>query len=109
MGPDLLRSRTSCCYTKPPPVTAHTQRSTSPGPEPSPTLAHAQVMGPDLSRGSKLLVFCNSVDSSRAVEHFCREQGMATVCYNGEMTVAARQESMAKFEGEGRWSLRQRS
>jgi superfamily II DNA/RNA helicase len=58
-------------------------------------------MGPYLSRGKKLLVFCNTVDSSRAVEYYCREQGLSSVCYNGEMTVAARQESMAKFSAAG--------
>eukprot|EP00967_Tisochrysis_lutea_P057713 scaffold73216_cov22-Tisochrysis_lutea.AAC.2 len=58
-------------------------------------------MSPYLARGKKLLVFCNSVDSSRAVEYFCREQGMPAVCYNGEMTVAARQESMERFSGAG--------
>jgi len=60
-----------------------------------------QVMGPYLSRGKKLLVFCNTVDSSRAVEYYCREQGMAVVCYNGEMTVDARQDSMERFAGAG--------
>jgi len=59
----------------------------------------SEVMSPYLARGKKLLVFCNSVDSSRAVEYFCREQGMPAVCYNGEMTVAARQESMERFSG----------
>eukprot|EP00983_Pelagomonas_calceolata_P125867 1161247-Pelagomonas_calceolata.AAC.1 len=59
-------------------------------------------MSPYLARGKKLLVFCNSVDSSRAVEYFCREQGMPAVCYNGEMTVAARQESMERFSGAGK-------
>ncbi len=59
-------------------------------------------MGPYLARNKKLLVFCNSVDSSRAVEHFCREQGMPTVCYNGEMTVTARQDAMVQFSGAGK-------
>lgn len=65
-------------------------------------------MGPDLARGSKALVFCNTVDSSRAVEHYCREQRMPTVCYNGEMSVSARQEAMEAFAAGARGALRVR-
>ncbi len=65
------------------------------------THAHArvQLLLPDGRKPHKALVFCNSVDSCRAVEHHCREAGLPTLCYHGDMPVAARQESMAAFAG----------
>lgn len=48
----------------------------------------------------KVLVFCGSVGSCRAVEHFCQDRDLPTVCYHGDMPIAARKESMAAFAGE---------
>ncbi|KAL6757569.1 P-loop containing nucleoside triphosphate hydrolase protein [Haematococcus lacustris] len=57
------------------------------------------VLSPDVRRLRKVLVFCNSMDSCRAVEHHCREAGLPTVCYHGGMPVSARQESFRRFAG----------
>lgn len=47
----------------------------------------------------QVLVFCNTVDSCRAAEHYCSENGVATVCYHGDMPVNLRQAAMADFSG----------
>ncbi|EFJ43504.1 hypothetical protein VOLCADRAFT_121417 [Volvox carteri f. nagariensis] len=57
----------------------------------------AEILGADNRRAQKVLVFCNTVDSCRAVEHFAREEGLPCVCYHGEMPSEERQESMATF------------
>ncbi|GLC43306.1 hypothetical protein PLESTB_001342500 [Pleodorina starrii] len=57
----------------------------------------AEILGADSRRSQKVLVFCNTVDSCRAVEHFAREEGLPCVCYHGEMPPEERQESMATF------------
>ncbi|GIL63481.1 hypothetical protein Vafri_17533 [Volvox africanus] len=57
----------------------------------------AEILGADSRRAQKVLVFCNTVDSCRAVEHFAREEGLPCVCYHGEMPPEERQESMATF------------
>jgi len=62
------------------------------------------VVQGDVRKRRKVLVFCGSVDSCRAVEHHCQEQDLPTVCYHGDMPIASRKESMAAFAGEeGRW------
>ena len=58
-----------------------------------------QVLAPDAKQQRKVLVFCNTVDSCRALEHHCREGGTPTVCYHGDMPVHLRQEAMRKFAG----------
>ena len=50
-----------------------------------------EVLGADSRRAQKTLVFCNTVDSCRAVEHYAREEGLAAVCYHGDMPPEARQ------------------
>lgn len=50
-----------------------------------------QMLGADSRRSQKVLVFCNTVDSCRAVEHFAREEGLPCVCYHGEMPQEERQ------------------
>ncbi|GFR39800.1 hypothetical protein Agub_g287, partial [Astrephomene gubernaculifera] len=59
----------------------------------------AEVLGADSRRSQKVLVFCNTVDSCRAVEHYAREEGLRCVCYHGDMPAEERQESMATFAG----------
>jgi superfamily II DNA/RNA helicase len=58
-----------------------------------------EVLGADARRGQKVLVFCNGIDSCRAVEHTCRERGLKTTCYHGDMPVLMRAESMKLFAG----------
>lgn len=38
--------------------------------------------------------------SCRAVEHYCRDASIASVCYHGEMPIEARKASMATFAGQ---------
>jgi superfamily II DNA/RNA helicase len=59
-----------------------------------------EVVQSDVAKGRKVLVFCNSMDSCRAVEHNMRERDVPTVCYHGEMPIPARKEAMAQFAGE---------
>ncbi|GAX78605.1 hypothetical protein CEUSTIGMA_g6044.t1 [Chlamydomonas eustigma] len=58
------------------------------------------VIAPSLRQQGKVLVFCNTMDSCRAVEHHMREAGVNTVCYHGDMPVHLRQEAMRKFAGQ---------
>ena len=58
-----------------------------------------QVLTPDLRQGKKVLVFCSSVDSCRAVQHHCNDEGIKAVCYHGDMPVTLRQEAMEQFSG----------
>lgn len=58
----------------------------------------------DSKRGRKVLVFCNTVDSCRAVEHHCSERGLPTVCYHGSMPIGGRREAFLQFLG-GLWHL----
>lgn len=57
------------------------------------------ILAPEARALNKVLVFCNTVDSCRALEHHCREQGIPTVCYHGDMPVNLRQEAMRHFAG----------
>ncbi|KAG2501843.1 hypothetical protein HYH03_000341 [Edaphochlamys debaryana] len=61
----------------------------------------SEVLSADSRRSQKALVFCNTVDSCRAVEHFAREQGLRCVCYHGDMPPDERQASMASYAGAG--------
>eukprot|EP00775_Hariotina_reticulata_P013702 gene13702-13824_t len=56
-----------------------------------------ELLQGDVRKQRKVLVFCGSVDSCRAVEHHCQDQDLPTVCYHGDMPIAARKESMAAF------------
>jgi superfamily II DNA/RNA helicase len=58
-----------------------------------------EVLQADLAKKRKVLVFCGSMDSCRAVEHSCADRDLPTVCYHGDMPIAARKESMALFAG----------
>lgn len=59
-----------------------------------------ELLQTDLRKQRKVLVFCGSVDSCRAVEHRCQDAGLPTVCYHGDMPIQARKESMAAFAGQ---------
>ncbi|KXZ44227.1 hypothetical protein GPECTOR_71g588 [Gonium pectorale] len=61
----------------------------------------AEILGSDSRRSQKVLVFCNTMDSCRAVEHFSREEGMRCVCYHGEMPGEERQPIATSLWGDG--------
>ncbi|KAF8072921.1 DEAD-box ATP-dependent RNA helicase 39 [Scenedesmus sp. PABB004] len=58
-----------------------------------------ELLAGDAARRRKVLVFCGSVDSVRAVEHCLSERGLPVVCYHGDMPLAARKDAMAAFAG----------
>lgn len=58
-----------------------------------------ELLQTDVQRQRKVLVFCGSMDSCRAVEHACQDNDLPTVCYHGEMPIQARKDSMAAFAG----------
>ncbi|KNA21853.1 hypothetical protein SOVF_039170, partial [Spinacia oleracea] len=59
-----------------------------------------QVLEPSLSKGNKVMVFCNTLDSSRAADHFLRENQIYTVNYHGEVPAEQRVENLKKFKDE---------
>jgi superfamily II DNA/RNA helicase len=50
-------------------------------------------------KGRKVLVFCNTMGSCRAVEHFCVDNSIPSVCYHGDMPIPQRKEAMEAFAG----------
>ncbi|KAK4804549.1 hypothetical protein SAY86_004366 [Trapa natans] len=59
-----------------------------------------QVLEPSLARGNKVMVFCNTLNSSRAVDHFLGESQISTVNYHGEVPAEKRVENLEKFKKE---------
>ncbi|CAN8246742.1 unnamed protein product [Cochlearia groenlandica] len=59
-----------------------------------------QVLEPSLAKGSKVMVFCNTLNSSRAVDHFLSEHQISTVNYHGEVPAEQRVENLKKFREE---------
>ncbi|CAN1220826.1 DEAD-box ATP-dependent RNA helicase 39 [Linum grandiflorum] len=59
-----------------------------------------QVLEPSLAKGNRVMVFCNTLDSSRAVDHFLSENQMATVNYHGEVPAGQRVENLKKFKSD---------
>ena len=51
-------------------------------------------------KGERVLVFCNTVQSCRAVEHAMREVALPVLCYHGEMRSEERAASLDKFKDE---------
>ena len=47
--------------------------------------------------GRRLMVFCNSVQSCRAVDHHLVEAGFSTVCFHGDVPAPARKTAIAQF------------
>ncbi|KAJ3694132.1 hypothetical protein LUZ60_009612 [Juncus effusus] len=60
-----------------------------------------QVLEPSLSKGNRVMVFCNTLNSSRAVDHFLGESQISTVNYHGEVPAEERVENLKKFKSEG--------
>ncbi|WOK96899.1 DEAD-box ATP-dependent RNA helicase 39 [Canna indica] len=59
-----------------------------------------QVLEPSLAKGNRVMVFCNTLNSSRAVDHFLRENQMFTVNYHGEVPAEERVENLRKFKSD---------
>ncbi|KAJ0240963.1 DEAD-box ATP-dependent RNA helicase 39 [Hirschfeldia incana] len=59
-----------------------------------------QVLEPSLAKGSKVMVFCNTLNSSRAVDHYLSEHQISTVNYHGEVPAEQRVENLKKFKDE---------
>ncbi|MCD9645697.1 hypothetical protein HAX54_034823 [Datura stramonium] len=57
-----------------------------------------QVLEPSLAKGNRVMVFCNTLNSSRAVDHFLNETQISTVNYHGEVPAEQRVENLAKFK-----------
>ncbi|PKU72696.1 DEAD-box ATP-dependent RNA helicase 39 isoform X1 [Dendrobium catenatum] len=57
-----------------------------------------QVLEPSLARGNRVMVFCNTQSSSRAVDHFLTENQIYTVNYHGEVPSGERVENLRKFK-----------
>nr|GMD94102.1 DEAD-box ATP-dependent RNA helicase 39 [Ipomoea batatas] len=57
-----------------------------------------QVLEPSLSKGNRVMVFCNTLNSSRAVDHFLNENQISTVNYHGEVPAEQRVENLEKFK-----------
>lgn len=59
-----------------------------------------QVLEPSLAKGNRVMVFCNTLNSSRAVDHFLSENQISTVNYHGEVPAEQRVENLAKFKSD---------
>ncbi|XP_016506152.1 DEAD-box ATP-dependent RNA helicase 39 [Nicotiana tabacum] len=59
-----------------------------------------QVLEPSLAKGNRVMVFCNTLNSSRAVDHFLSENQFSTVNYHGEVPAEQRVENLAKFKSD---------
>ncbi|GMH34347.1 hypothetical protein BSKO_02181 [Bryopsis sp. KO-2023] len=61
-----------------------------------------QLLETDVRNSKRVMVFCNTMDSCRAVEHTLAELGVQTLCYHGDMPIDARKETIHKFSGLSR-------
>ncbi|PPR96462.1 hypothetical protein GOBAR_AA24211 [Gossypium barbadense] len=59
-----------------------------------------QVLEPSLAKGNRVMVFCNTLNSSRAVDHFLGENQISTVNYHGEVPPEQRVENLNKFKSD---------
>lgn len=59
-----------------------------------------QVLEPSLAKGNRVMVFCNTLNSSRAVDHFLGENQISTVNYHGEVPAQKRVENLKKFKSD---------
>ena len=60
----------------------------------------AQVVGIDVHKGRRVMVFCNTLDSCRAADHFLRDRGFDTCCCHGDVPLDGRKEAIRKFTAE---------
>jgi superfamily II DNA/RNA helicase len=57
-----------------------------------------QVLEPNLAKGRRVMVFCNTLGSCRAVDHFLSERGTTSVNYHGAVPADERVENLQKFK-----------
>ena len=58
-----------------------------------------QIVAGDQAKGNRTMVFCNTLGSCRAAEHFLGERDLATVCYHGDIPLAERKTVLQRFTG----------
>ena len=56
-----------------------------------------QAIDGDVKRGKQTMIFCNTVQSCRAVEHSLSEHDIPSLSYHGDMPKEARSDSFAEF------------
>ncbi|PRW05784.1 DEAD-box ATP-dependent RNA helicase 39 [Chlorella sorokiniana] len=56
-----------------------------------------QVVEGEHLRGKRLMIFCNTLASCRAADHFLRERGLQTACYHGDVPVDERKAAIQSF------------
>ena len=59
-----------------------------------------QVLGADVAKGRRVMVFCNTLGSCRATEHYLREKDIHTCCYHGDVPLDGRREAIQEFTGD---------
>ena len=59
-----------------------------------------QVLGADVAKGRRVMVFCNTLNSCRATEHYLREKEIHTCCYHGDIPLDGRREAIQEFTGD---------
>lgn len=59
-----------------------------------------QVLEPSLAKGDRVMVFCNTLNSCRAVDHFLTENNISTANYHGAVPADERVEALNKFKNE---------
>lgn len=58
-----------------------------------------QVVEGEHQRGKRVMVFCNTLASCRAADHFLTERGLQTACYHGDVPPDERRAAMQSFAG----------
>ncbi|KAK9795517.1 hypothetical protein WJX73_003999 [Symbiochloris irregularis] len=61
----------------------------------------AQMVQGDQTKLRRTMVFCNTLNSCRAAEHFLGERGLATVCHHGDVPFEERKVALSRFAEGG--------
>lgn len=56
-----------------------------------------QMVTADAEKGKRVMVFCNTLDSCRAADHFLQDRGLSTCCYHGDVPLGGRREAIERF------------
>ncbi|KAL8487040.1 hypothetical protein ACS0TY_023653 [Phlomoides rotata] len=62
------------------------------------TATMTKVLEPSLAKGNRVMVFCNTLNSSRAVDHYLSENQISAVNYHGEVPAEQRIKNLEKFK-----------
>ncbi|KAG8363082.1 hypothetical protein BUALT_BualtUnG0006300 [Buddleja alternifolia] len=57
-----------------------------------------QVLEPSLAKGNRMMVFCNTLNSSRVVDYFLNENQISTLNYHREVRAEQRVENLEMFK-----------